>query len=247
MKKKIILALLMAIVLMVFDTAIAAAGETKVQLDGVYVNLEPAPMIVDGRTLLPARAIVEMLGGDIDWDNDLRQVHINHDGTHILLTIDNDVAYVNGVPETLDVPPQIIDGRTLVPLRFVVESLGVDVDFQDGTIFINTSNITMVTSRDFVLSDGTNLTILYTPVVRRGSDATVVILEGPAEALWNLSIRYASGDGTASGLGEQFADEEGHAEWSWRIGNTTTIGDWPVTISGNGESLSFYISIVTNE
>jgi len=213
------------------------------QLDGAYIDLQPAPIIVEGRTLLPARAIVEMLGGDIDWDGELRQVHINHDGIHVVLTIDSPIAYLNNVAHELDVPPQIVDDRTLVPLRFVAESLGVDVDFQDGTIIITTTRITMVTPVNFVLSDGSGLPIAFTPVVRRNAEAAV-FFTGPPEAEWYLSIRYATGYGTAAGLGWQMADETGHVEWNWRIGSNTTIGDWPVTITGNGESLRFYISIV---
>ena len=244
MKKKIFIGMFMAAIFMVFSATVALANDIRLKLDGVYVDLEPAPIIVDGRTLLPARAIVEMLGGDVDWDGDLRQVHIIHGSTHVLLTIDDPIAYVNGEPEELDVPPQIVDDRTLVPLRFVAESLGVDVDFQDGTVLITTTRITMVTNRDFILLDGTNLTILYTPIVRRGGEATVVITEGPPEVVWYLSIRYAAGYGTAAGLGERTADGEGYVDWSWRVGSNTTIGDWPVTISGNGESLRFYLSIV---
>jgi len=246
MKKKIIFGMIMAVVLSILSAAIAFANDIRVQLDGAYVNLEPAPVIVEGRTLLPARAIVEMLGGDIDWDNDLRQVHINHGDTHILLEINNPMALVNGAPRMLDVPPQIVNDRTLVPLRFVAESLGVEVDFRDSTVFITTTTrIIRVAPENFVLSDGSEMTILYTPIVRRNSEA-VVFFSGPPEAIWYLSIQYATGYGTAAGLGYQVADETGFVEWRWRIGSNTTIGDWPVTISGNGESLRFYLSVVAD-
>ena len=244
MKKKITVGILSALVFLVFSASIAFASDIRVQLDGSYVDLEPAPIIVDGRTLLPARAIVEMLGGEIDWDNDLRQVHINHDGIHVLLTIDNPVAYVNGQPQELDVPPQIINDRTLVPLRFVAESLGVDVDFRYGTVYITTARTVRVTPRNFVLSDGTELTVIYTPVVRRGTDA-VVQFSWPDDTMWYLNIRYATGYGTAAGLGMQTANEEGTVVWVWRVGSGTTVGDWPVTITGNDESLRFYLTIVS--
>ena len=246
MKKKITIGILSAVTLLVFNAAIVLASDIRVNLDGLYVDLEPAPIIVEGRTLLPARAIVEMLGGEIDWDNDLRQVHINHAGTHILLTINDPTAYVNGQPSELDVPPQILDGRTLVPLRFVAESLGVDVDFRYGTVFITTARTVRVTPRNFILSDGTELSIFYTPVVRRGSDA-VVFFAWQDDTVWNLNIRYATGYGTAEGLGTQTVNEEGIVEWVWRVGSATTVGDWPVTISGNDESLRFYLTIVSSD
>lgn len=69
------------------------------------------------------------MGGSVGWDGDLRQVTINHGNTHILLTIDSPTAYVNGAAVVLDVPPQIVNSLTKIPVRFVGESLGLDVDF----------------------------------------------------------------------------------------------------------------------
>ena len=243
MKKKMFFAMLLTFVFIVSSAAIALANDIRVQLDGEYVDLYPVPIIVEGRTLLPARAIVEMLGGEVDWDGELRQVHIYHHGTHVLLTIDNPVAYVNGDAITLDVSPQLVGSFTKVPLRFVAESLGLGVDFYDGTVIITTDVTIHVTARDITLSDGTNQTVMFTPVVRRG-DFAEVFFRGEPNAVWYLSIRYATGYGTAVGLGEQTADEDGLVEWRWRIGSNTTLGDWPVTISGNNESMRFEITIV---
>jgi len=248
MKRKIFIGILMIMTMTIFGAATVFANETRVRLDGNYVNMEPAPIIVDGRTLLPARAIVEMLGGEIFWDNDLRQVHINHGGTHVLLTINDPVAYINSAPHELDVPPQIVNDRTLVPLRFVAESLGVDVDFEfdSRTVIITTTRIVRVTMQNFVLSGGDELTILYTPVVRRNSQAEV-FFQGPPNFMWNLTVRYADGYGTEVGLGQRIADGAGFVEWQWRVDADADLGDWPVTISGNNESLRFYLSIVSND
>ncbi|MDR2183276.1 MAG: copper amine oxidase N-terminal domain-containing protein [Clostridiales bacterium] len=244
MKKKIFAGLLIMAALMVFNAALVLADDIRVQFDGVYVHTQPAPIIVEGRAMLPARAIVEMLGGEIYWDDELRQVLINQGGTRIVLTIDRPTVYVNGAPQQLDVPPQIVEGRTLVPLRFVAESLGLDVDFSEGTVFITTARMAMVTHEDFVLSDGSILSVLYTPVVRRGSEAEV-FFTGTPNVAWYLTIQYATGYGTAAGLGHALADEEGFVKWAWRVGSNTTIGDWPVTIVGGGERLHFYLSIVS--
>jgi len=248
MKKKFLTFVITAFSIIAMTMNIAMASELRVQLDGEYVEIDPAPIIVDGRTLLPARAIVEMLGGDVGWDNDLRQVHIYHGDTHVLLTIGSPIAYINGNAVPLDVPPQIIDDRTKIPLRFVAESLGVEVDFAYGTIYIisqqvaiDTSNL--VTGIDFVLHDENVITVLFTPVVRRNAEAEVFFY-GEPETEWHLSIRYATGYGLAAGLGEQMADETGYVVWRWRIGANTTIGDWPVTITGNGHHMTFYISVV---
>jgi len=233
----------MAAIFTIVGTISVLASDIRVQIDGVYAEFDVPPIIVEGRTLLPARAIVEMLGGDVQWDGELRQVHIYKDGINILLTIDDVIAYVNGEAIELDVPPQIIDDRTLVPLRFVAENLGLDIDFRYGTVFIETNISHMVTSRDFILSDGSTLTVFYTHVVQRNAEAAV-FFTGQPNVVWHLNIRYAAGYGTAAGLGEQTADHTGFVEWNWRIGSNTTLGDWPVTIVAGGESLRFYITVI---
>ncbi|MCL2372244.1 MAG: stalk domain-containing protein [Defluviitaleaceae bacterium] len=133
MKKKLLLMTLVAALLMAV-LAVVAYAAPRVRLDGRYVDV--TPVIVDGRTLLPARNVVEMLGGEVGWDGELRQVTIIHGNTNVLLTIDNPTAYVNGNVTVLDVPPQIINDSTKIPLRFVAEALGVEVDFVDGVIVI---------------------------------------------------------------------------------------------------------------
>lgn len=130
---------LMAALFVAASTVTAyASNPVRVQLDGNFLEVDA--VIVDDRTLAPARAIVEALGGSVGWDGDLRQVTINHGTTNILLTIDNSIAYVNGSTVLLDVPPQIINGLTKIPVRFVGESLGVDIIFHyDGFVVINTA------------------------------------------------------------------------------------------------------------
>jgi len=139
MARKSILGFMLVAVLFAASAVTAyAATPTRVQLDGVFLEVDA--VIVDSRTLAPARAIVEAMGGSVGWDGDLRQVTITHGNINILLTIDNPTAYVNGAAVVLDVPPQIINSLTKIPVRFVGESLGVDVSFHpDGFVVINTA------------------------------------------------------------------------------------------------------------
>ena len=127
-----------ALVFAASAVTVYAATPARVQLDGVYLDVDA--VIIEGRTLAPARAIAEALGGSVGWDGDLRQVTINHGNTHILLTIDSPTAYVNSAAVALDVPPQIVNGLTKIPVRFVGEGLGVDVQWHfDGFVIINTA------------------------------------------------------------------------------------------------------------
>lgn len=89
------------------------------------------PIIQDGRTLIPIRAVSEMLGAKVDWDGDAQCAIVKKNGKTIKMYIDDTTAYVNGSERELDCPAQLINNRTLVPLRFVAEALGVNVEW-DG-------------------------------------------------------------------------------------------------------------------
>lgn len=85
------------------------------------------PTIINGRTLIPVRALAESLGAVVEWDEATRLVTINFFDDVIKIYIDSKIAYVNGREKILDVPAMIIDGRTMVPLRFISESLNKQV------------------------------------------------------------------------------------------------------------------------
>ena len=113
-------------------------------VNGVKQEIDPGrgtkPVIIPkwGRTVVPIRAIVEALGGSIGWDGKERKVTINLNGTTIELWIGKPKASVNGVmkwidPKNHDVKPIIVNGRTMLPLRFVAENLGCTVDWDSVT------------------------------------------------------------------------------------------------------------------
>ena len=85
--------------------------------------------IVDGRFLVPMRSIFESLGASVEWDGATRTVTGFKDDVLVRLIIDDKYAVVNGKKYELDVPAQIINSRTYVPLRFISESLGADVNW----------------------------------------------------------------------------------------------------------------------
>ena len=101
------------------------------------------PIIVDGRTLVPMRTIFEALGAQVQWidENGVKTVIATTADKTINMTIDSDKFYVNGEEKTLDVPAQLINDKTLVPIRAVSESLGCIVDWVDEskTVIIKTS------------------------------------------------------------------------------------------------------------
>ena len=88
-----------------------------------------APIIVNNRTMLPARFVAENLGATVAWDAAARKATIVGNGVTIELYIDSTTAYVNGVAITLDSPAFIQNNRTYTPVRFIAETLGATVEW----------------------------------------------------------------------------------------------------------------------
>jgi hypothetical protein len=112
-------------------------GSSTMKVDSSSVILDAPPVIVDGRTLVPIRAVIESLGGTVAWDAGGQTVSISLDGTRLKLVIGKSSALVNGTSMPIDstnskVVPQVLNSRTMLPLRFVAESLGADVQWQDS-------------------------------------------------------------------------------------------------------------------
>lgn len=108
-------------------------SDIGVYIDGTEVDFpDTKPYISNSRTLVPARFVVEQLGASIDWDNDTGTVSISKDDDSIILTIGSTEIVKNGVSSAMDVAPVITDSRTIVPLRFVSEQLGVVVEWDIG-------------------------------------------------------------------------------------------------------------------
>ena len=122
-------------------------GNPIMTVNGKEQNIDDdntVPVIKDERTLLPIRAFVEGIGGQVQWDENTRTSTLTYNDTEIKLTIDSNTAYLNGAEKTLDVAPTIINDRTMLPIRFIAESFGYTVmwnqDSQTVTI-INADNI----------------------------------------------------------------------------------------------------------
>lgn len=153
MKKKILIALMSLGI--VFNTCTftgyADVGIT-VTLNGDKIEFDVQPQLIDDRTMVPLRKIFEAMGAVVDWDNDTQTVTATKDDKVVTAKINDRNLYINGVAKTLDVPPMIIDGRTLVPARFVAESFGANVDWVDNTqtVVIRTADSTISKSLTFV-------------------------------------------------------------------------------------------------
>lgn len=102
----------------------------KAYVNGVEPKFEIPPFIKDGSTLVPFRAISEALKAEVQWNAEERSVTVIKNGITVKLLIGSTTAYVNGKEVTLEVPAEIIDGNTVVPARFVSESLKATVQWE---------------------------------------------------------------------------------------------------------------------
>ncbi|PKM57959.1 MAG: hypothetical protein CVU98_03490 [Firmicutes bacterium HGW-Firmicutes-3] len=91
------------------------------------VKFDTPPVIKEGRTLIPVRAITEAMGAAVTWNSEEKLVTIVKDDQTIVFDLLNNITYVNGVEATIDVPAGVMNNRTMVPLRFIAENLGLKV------------------------------------------------------------------------------------------------------------------------
>mgnify|MGYP004702305913 CR=1 FL=1 len=110
-------------------------GKNIAMIDGIPVPLDVPPIILNGRTMVPIRFISEAFGAEVQWDSETRTVRIYFEKTftRVTLQINNTIARINDKIVTLDAPPTIINGRTMVPIRFISEAFGATVDWDNAT------------------------------------------------------------------------------------------------------------------
>ncbi|MCX5973545.1 MAG: copper amine oxidase N-terminal domain-containing protein [Coprothermobacterota bacterium] len=104
-------------------------GQKEISVNGQTQSMDVAPFIQNGRTLVPVRFVSEALGAKVDWIDANQEIVIVLDAKVIGLWVGKDTATVNGVESKLEAPPIIQDSRTFVPVRFVSEGLGAQVDW----------------------------------------------------------------------------------------------------------------------
>lgn len=107
------------------------------EVNGVETEIDAGrdtrPIITNGRTLVPTRAIIEAFGGVVGWEESTQSVLLTMENDTIKLVINSNVAYLNNNAETLDVVPTVINGRTMLPIRFIAEGFNLGVAWDDST------------------------------------------------------------------------------------------------------------------
>ncbi len=197
----IVLALVLAISIAAPVPA-GAQGTIRVFVDGQPVNFDVPPSVIQGRVLVPLRGIFERLGATVDYDARTQHIVAVRGTQTVELTVGSRQARVNNSATLLDVPAFTINGRTMVPLRFISESLGAGVQYvaANQTILITSSggapaatpppapSSTEVTGRLVAVTTGQNPQIV---VRANGQDYTYAVT--PQTAIYRFNADTNAG------------------------------------------------------
>ncbi len=173
-------------------------------LNGQQIQMDSMPIIENGRTLVPMRGVLEAIGANVNWDSSTKTATAFFAENSASVTIDRFTAYTNGTPTTLEVPAKIVNGRTMVPLRFMAEALGYDVSFSEGWVYLDTP---ISNDFDYILQ------VFDEEIVQpRLSSEEVIVTTGYNEE-YNAVVVSIIGEGVAEGLKILANDKKNELEW----------------------------------
>jgi len=112
-------------------------NDPLMSVDGVLREIDPGrgtvPLIKDSRTLVPIRSIIEAMGGTVEWDGGEGKVSLDAYGHSVVMWLNNREIIVDGETKSMDVAPQSINDRTMLPVRFVAENIGCQIAWIGST------------------------------------------------------------------------------------------------------------------
>jgi LysM repeat protein len=148
---------------------ILAVGEIRLVLDNAPLTLDPPPMLLNGATYIPLRALSTYLGAGVWFNPDSQTIGINQGDNRIAFVAGSTTAVVNGARVTIP-PSTSVNGVTYVPIRFIAAAFGYQVLWDDGT---------------------KTVTIHTKPVVQQGVTVSYIshsVQSG--ETMWAISVKY---------------------------------------------------------
>ncbi|BAL80387.1 stalk domain-containing protein [Caldisericum exile] len=210
-------------------------GKSYMEVNGLRQPIDAqgtTPVIVESRTFVPIRAIIEALGGSVQWDASTRKVSISLNDKTLELWINNPIASLNGISTAIDpnnpkVAPLIINGRTMLPLRFVAESLGITVSYDNASRMITLEYVTVTPPEAPVLvspSNGStvssdNITFSWMPIPEADYYAINISSNG-STVHTNEQIKTSTYSVNKTTLGD------GTFSWRVRAHNSAGWGEW---------------------
>ncbi len=189
-------------------------------------NIDVTPIVKDDRTLVPVRFIAESIGASVGWDDPTQTVTVNRGSDVIKLVLGSDKMLVNGTEQTLDVPAQTLNDRTLLPLRAIVEALGQKVFWDDRGLIVIQSDESKLPSDKTVIDDTVYFFDSYATAEYSKYTDKKVILDAHKE----YNEKYAANKVEVP----NFSFENGTV-------GTKEIDNWKL-LTKNGENTDYYLS-----
>lgn len=139
MKKVILMLFIIILIISSMDCIYAANDEIDVYIEGQKVSFDVPPQTINNRTMVPIRAIFELMGAVVVWDDTNLTAICTKDNTTVKMSLNSTTEYIDDIPYTMDVVPVIINNRILAPARYVAEAFGYYVNWDGITksVFIS--------------------------------------------------------------------------------------------------------------
>lgn len=110
------------------------AKEIVIKIDGKTMKPKDMPAVaIDGRTLLPMRQIAQELGCEVTWNDEAKQAYVVNGDYTLVFEMNKTTGYKNGKTFTMDVPPMLINDRTMLPVRALASALDLNIKWEDST------------------------------------------------------------------------------------------------------------------
>lgn len=156
---KILCKIIVITMSLTFCLGVSAFAEDKgitIYVNNEKVEFDVNPVLENGRTMVPLRGVFEKLDAKVDWNKNIMQVVIKDENNEIEMMLDKNKVMVNGEIKDIDTPTEMINSRTFAPLRFISETLGHDIRWDEKTnsVYI-TKNKSVAINRNIIPTVGT--------------------------------------------------------------------------------------------
>lgn len=207
MKK--LFSILICVISAAIMSAVVYADGISIEIMGQKLITDNEPQIIDGRTMVPVRAIFEGVGASVEWDSETKNITGTMADNVVVMQINNNQFSINGNEQYMDAPPQIIDGRTYAPARYVAEAFGFNVEWDSANKIVKIE----LPQQNILVSEST--TVITT------ESTTETTTEATTEVTTQVYDKYS----------QKYSGKE------LRIGSDVPMGNY-VAIPDNGKFVS---------
>lgn len=163
------------------------------------------PVIVEDRTLVPVREVFEKLDGSVNWENEIRKVSVSLNGKNIELLINNRTVLIDGKETKLDVPAKIINNKTMVPVRFISENCGLNVEWDNATKTVTVSSTVANEEKVPASSDG-EAVVTEEKIEVAPDEGENIVVDSPMIKFFNNKYEKSFGEDKGTTVTSQLLD-----------------------------------------